>query len=79
MKGLRRLSIAVPAIVLIASLIGIYLTQGAMANLPFLRSKGRTATSKANNDLVDQRPWQTIESLTPLVTFCMVVGKFCWK
>jgi len=66
MKGLRRLSIAVPAIVLIASLIGIYLTQGAMANLPFLRSKGRAATSKANNDLVDQRPWQTIESLTPL-------------
>ena len=63
---MRRLSIAVPAIVLIASLIGIYLTQGAMANLPFLRSKGRTATSKANNDLVDQRPWQTIESLTPL-------------
>jgi small-conductance mechanosensitive channel len=66
MKGLRRLSIAVPAIVLIASLTGIYLTQGAMANLPFLRAKGRTASASGSSDLVNQRPWQTIESLTPL-------------
>jgi small-conductance mechanosensitive channel len=64
MKGLRRLSIVIPAIVLIASLIGAYLTRGAMANLPFLRGKGLVA--RASNDLVDQRPWQTIESLAPL-------------
>lgn len=66
MKGLRRLTIVVPAVILIASLMGAYLTRGSMANLPFLRAKGRTANTKANNDLVDQRPWQTIESLTPL-------------
>jgi len=66
MKAFRRLSIAVPATVLIASLIGIYLTQGAMANLPFLRGKGSPAVARGSNDLVDQRPWQTIESLTPL-------------
>jgi small-conductance mechanosensitive channel len=66
MKELRRLAIVVPALVLIASLIGVYLTQGAMANLPFLRGKGRGAGSRGSSDLVDQRPWQTIEALAPL-------------
>ena len=65
MKALRRLSIAVPAIILIASLIGAYLTRGSMANLPVLPGKG-SIQSRANNDLVDQRPWQTIEALAPL-------------
>ena len=66
MKALRRLSIAVPALLLIASLIGSYLTRGSMANLPFLRGgKGRPG-SRPSNDLVDQRPWQTIEALAPL-------------
>src|SRR5215467_10466833 len=66
MKALRRLTIAVPALLLIASLIGVFLTRGSMANLPFIgggkgRPGGRTST-----DLVDQRPWQTIEALAPL-------------
>ena len=65
MKALRRLTIAIPALLLIASLIGVYLTRDSMANLPFLRSKGRLQ-SRANNDIVDQRPWQTIEALAPL-------------
>ncbi|MBS1800832.1 MAG: mechanosensitive ion channel [Acidobacteria bacterium] len=66
MKGLRRLTIVVPAIVLIASLIGAYLTRGAMANLPFLKGKGRASGSRSGSDLVDQSPWQTIEALAPL-------------
>ena len=66
MKALRRLTIAVPALLLIASLIGLYLTRGSMANLPFLRGKGRAPVGRANNDLVDQRPWQTIEAIAPL-------------
>jgi len=66
MKELRRLAIVVPALVLIASLIGAYLTRGAMANLPFLRGKGRGVGSRSSTDLVDQRPWQTIEALAPL-------------
>lgn len=66
MKELRKLSIAVPALVLLASLIGAYLTRGAMANLPFLRVNGRTYGSRSSGDLVDQRPWQTIEALAPL-------------
>ena len=66
MKALRRLSIAVPALLLIASLIGVYLTRGSMANLPFLSGQGRKVGSRPSTDLVDQRPWQTIEALAPL-------------
>jgi small-conductance mechanosensitive channel len=66
MKALRRLSIAVPALLLIASLIGIYLTRNSTANLPFLHSKGHSPDSRSSSDLVDQRPWQTIEALAPL-------------
>ncbi|MBS1821008.1 MAG: mechanosensitive ion channel [Acidobacteria bacterium] len=66
MKGLRRLTIVVPAIVLVASLIGVYLTRGAMANLPFLKGKGTTPGLRGGTDLVDQSPWQTIEALAPL-------------
>src|SRR5947207_10467114 len=65
MKGMRRLPIVIPAIVLVASLLGIYCTRGAMANLAFLRAKNRGG-ARSSSDLVDQRPWQTIESLTPL-------------
>lgn len=67
MKALRKLSIVVPTVILVASLVGVWLTQGAMANLPYLRTKsGWMSKPRANNDLVDQKPWQTIESLTPL-------------
>ena len=65
MKLLRRLSIAVPAVVLVVCLVAIYLTRGAMANLPFLKAKGR-ARGAAADGLVDQRPWQTIQALAPL-------------
>lgn len=64
MKALRKLSIVVPSVLLLASLIGAFLTRGSMANLAFLRNNRSGA--KVNNDLVDQRPWQTIETLTPL-------------
>ena len=66
MKELRRLTIAVPAVVLVVCLVAIYLTQGSMANLPFLRGKGRTGARGSADGLVDQRPWQTIEALAPL-------------
>jgi small-conductance mechanosensitive channel len=63
MNFLRRLSIAVPALVLVVCLVAIYLTRGAMANLPFLRT--RTAAGGMAG-LVDQRPWQTVQALAPL-------------
>ncbi|RSL17527.1 small-conductance mechanosensitive channel [Edaphobacter aggregans] len=68
MKEFRRLTIAVPAVVLVVCLVAIYLTQGSMANLPFLRGTGRTGTRGSVDGLVDQRPWQTIEALAPLAT-----------
>lgn len=66
MKELRRLTIAVPAVVLVVCLVAIYLTQGSMANLPFLKGTGRARGAAAANGLVDQRSWQTIEALAPL-------------
>ena len=65
MKDLRRLLIAVPVAVLVACLVGIYLTRGAMAHLSFLKSK-RGQGAGAASGLVDQRPWQTVQALAPL-------------
>ena len=63
MKELRRLAIAVPAALLVLCLAAAWWTRGAMAHMPFLKAHGGHGSS---NSLVDQRPWQTIESLAPL-------------
>jgi small-conductance mechanosensitive channel len=63
MKELRRLAIAVPAALLFLCLAAAWWTRGAMAHMPFLKANGGHGSS---NSLVDQRPWQTIESLAPL-------------
>jgi small-conductance mechanosensitive channel len=63
MKYFRRLEIALPAILLVVCLVGAYLTRGSMAHMPFLNQHGAPGSS---GNLVDQRPWQTIESLAPL-------------
>ena len=63
MKVLRHLAIAVPAALLLICLAAAWWTRGSMSHMPFLKSKGGAA---AQNTLVDQRPWQTIESLAPL-------------
>jgi small-conductance mechanosensitive channel len=63
MKFLRRLSIAVPAALLILCLFGAWWTRGSMSHMPFRQGRGNAAS---RNNLVDQRPWQTIESLAPL-------------
>jgi small-conductance mechanosensitive channel len=44
-------------------LLASYLTRGSMAHMPFLKQGAAPGTS---DNLVDQRPWQTIESLAPL-------------
>ena len=49
---------ALPAVVLVLCLAGLYLTRGSMANLSFLNDP--------NSGLVNQRPWQTIQALAPL-------------
>ncbi|WP_433965514.1 hypothetical protein [Tunturiibacter gelidiferens] len=62
MKELRRLAIAVPAALLVLCLAAAWWTRGAMAHMPFLKANGSPAGA---NNLIDQRPWQTIESLAP--------------
>ncbi len=64
MKEFRRLAIAIPAILLAVCLAGSFWTRGAMAHMPFLNTHG--ASSGTPGNLVDQRPWQTIQSLAPL-------------
>jgi len=64
MKALKRLSIAVPALLLLAALLGLFLTRGSMANLPSLRN--RSGARNSIDSLVDQSPWQTVEALAPL-------------
>ncbi|WP_353067065.1 mechanosensitive ion channel [Tunturibacter psychrotolerans] len=63
MKELRRLAIAIPAALLVLCLAAAWWTRGAMAHMPFLKANGGPA---GTHGLVDQRPWQTIESLAPL-------------
>lgn len=53
----RLVLVAASAALLVACLVASYLTQGAMANLPFL---------KARAGLVDQQPWQTASALANL-------------
>jgi small-conductance mechanosensitive channel len=64
MKFLRRLAISIPAALLVFCLAATWWTRGAMSNITFLRAQ-RAARGNSSN-LVDQRPWQTIQSLAPL-------------
>jgi small-conductance mechanosensitive channel len=59
-KDRRRLIVLLPALALIACIVGIYVTRDSMATLQF-----RRATS-AGRDLVDERPWQTAQTLAAL-------------
>src|SRR6202035_3501023 len=61
MKVFRRLAITVPAALLVLCLAATWWTRASMTHMPFLKGKGAS-----QNTLVDQRPWQTIESLAPL-------------
>jgi small-conductance mechanosensitive channel len=63
MKDLRRLAVALPATIFLLCLVATWWTRGAMTHMPFLHSKGNLS---GVNSLVDQSPWQTIESLAPL-------------
>lgn len=64
MKALKRLYIVIPALLLVASFIGLFLTRGSMANLPSRRNRG--VARNTLDTLVDQSSWQTIEALAPL-------------
>lgn len=59
-RDTRRLLLTLPALALVLSLVGLYLTRNSMADLSFL--------SDPNSSLVDQRPWQTAQALAPMAT-----------
>jgi small-conductance mechanosensitive channel len=61
MKVFRRLAITIPAALLVLCLAATWWTRGSMTHMPFLKGKGA-----GQSTLVDQRPWQTIESIAPL-------------
>jgi small-conductance mechanosensitive channel len=60
MKAFRSALIVVPAVLLAVFLGASFWTRSAMQQLAFLRSGGSVG------ELVDQRPWQTIQALAPL-------------
>ncbi len=60
MKDLKRLMIAVPAVVLLVLLVVLYMSRGTMEQLAFLRRGAETT------ELVDQRPLQTAQTLAAL-------------
>lgn len=60
MSSVRKILISVLVGGLVVCMVAGYLTRGALATLPFLKN-GRTAEG-----VVDQRPWQTAQTLAPL-------------
>src|SRR5580704_16655614 len=63
MQVFRRLAVAVPAVLLVLCLLLTWWTRGSMSHLPFRQGRGGAGS---RNTLVDQRPWQTVESIAPL-------------
>jgi small-conductance mechanosensitive channel len=64
MKNGRVFLVGVPAVALVVCVVASFLTQGAMAHLPFLQ--GQRGGTQAPAGLVDQRPWQTVAAIAPL-------------
>ncbi len=60
MKELKRLAVLVPALALLGLLVVLYASRGTMEQLAFLRRGGGEA------GLVDQRPYQTAQTLSVL-------------
>ena len=63
MSFLRRLPIAIPAVILVLCFVALWWTRDSMAHLPSRQSRRGAA---AHNALVDQHPWDTVASLAPL-------------
>ena len=60
MKDVRRLLVAIPAIILVVLLSVLYASRGTMEQLAFLRRGGEPT------EIVDQRPFQTAQTLAGL-------------
>lgn len=67
MNRSRRAIVLILLFVLVATLIGAFMTRGVMAYLPFLQAKkGNWNGAYVPLGIVDQRPWQTAATLAAL-------------
>lgn len=67
MTRARKLSLLIMLAILAATSVGVFLTRGVMAYLPFLQArKGNWAGEYVARGVVDQRPWQTAAALSAL-------------
>jgi small-conductance mechanosensitive channel len=67
MTSARKIAIAVAFSLLILFIVGSFMTRGVMEHLPFLHGqKEGWAATVVPRGIVDQRPWQTAETLAEL-------------
>ena len=67
MNHARKVTVAVLLAVFAVSIAGSFMTRGVMETLPFLhRQQAGWSTVPVEHGIVDQRPWQTAETLAPL-------------
>jgi small-conductance mechanosensitive channel len=67
MTRARKIVVAVSVAVLVLAIVGAFMTRGVMENLPFLRGqKAGWGGATVPHGIVDQRPWQTAETLAAL-------------
>src|SRR5580693_7465950 len=67
MSHVRKVAIGVAAAVLVLCVVGAFMTRGVMEHLPFLHGQ-RSGWSGVpiRHGIVDQRPWQTAQTLAQL-------------
>jgi len=67
MKSARNIAIVVSLAILVLCIAGSFMTRGVMEHLPFLHGqKEGWAATVVPHGIVDQRPWQTAETLAEL-------------
>jgi small-conductance mechanosensitive channel len=67
MSHVRRIAVGVATLVLVLCVVGVVLTQGVMEHLPFLHGQRSGWSGVAiRHGIVDQRPWQTAQTLSAL-------------
>jgi small-conductance mechanosensitive channel len=67
MNRARKIALAVSLAVLVLAMVGSFMTRGVMEHLSFLRGqKAGWGGAAVPHGIVDQRPWQTAETLAAL-------------
>jgi hypothetical protein len=67
MNGVRKVAVTISLAVLVVCVVASFLTRGVMENLPFLHGqKSAWAGGSVTHGIVDQRPWQTAQTLASL-------------